>query len=192
MKSILVDALRQSQGKDSHSTLSDSGSFDTTQTEFGPTANDEDVIVYDGPAEELELQQTGVFHQTSLMEQSGVFTSEEMDSLVDDPAALHPAIHSPDTVRRAVPATPNSTTVPTIARLAPLLCAGLAISAAMAWAGYRHFAAIDTSQGVGVSQSYSGVAGNNGEVENTVRINGAERFPFIDAGAEVHAGDSSE
>ena len=186
MKSILVDALRQSQGKDSDSTLSDSGSFDTTQTEFGPTANDEDVIVYDGPAEDLELLRTGVFEQT------GAFEIEEEDPHLDDQTALRPATGTPATVPRANPAPPDRSAAPAMARLAPLLCIALSIGAATAWVGYRYFTAIDTGHSVGAPQPYSGVAGNSGEVANTVRINGAERFPFIDAGAEVDAGDLSE
>lgn len=189
MKSILVDALRQSQGKDpdsdADSTLSDSGSFDTTQKELGPTANDEEIIYNDDPADDLELLQTGVFASEEL--EPGGYDGLPM------PMAANAATLGRVTVQTATMQTSAvHLTAPAIARFTPLLCIALAISSATAWAAYRYVAAIDTGNNVGASPRFSGVSGNNGEVENTVHISGSGRFPFIDSGMKVETGDSAE
>jgi|GEM_PF-5888904 len=201
MKSILVDALRQSQGKDSDSdadsALSDSGSFDTTQTEIGPTGNDENVIRSDDSAKDLELLKTGVFEKTDMLEQTGTFVSEELEPGGLDglpmPMAANAATMGPATAQTAAVQTSEvHLTAPAIVRFTPLLCIALAISSATAWTAYRYVAAIDTGNNVGASPRISGVSGNSGEVENTVHISGAGRFPFIDSGLKAAVGDSSE
>ncbi len=178
MKSILVDALRQANGKEPDSTLSDSGSFDATAADFGPTANDEEVVPLAGPDENLELMRTSAFHTDEFDEES------EPDS-PEQPLALTRALNS-----SALAPTQNSTTAPVLARFAPLVCVLLAVVSAASWALYQQFATANHDNRFGAADMpfRSGVDQNGAPGA----LYGADRFPFIDSDIEIDDGAISE
>lgn len=178
MKSILVDALREANGTKSESTLSDSGSFDATQSEFGPTANDEEVVPLAAPDENLELLRTASFHTDDFdSELDTEFPEQSMAATRAIDAAVLAAIQS-------------SARTPVLARYAPLICIAVAIVSAGSWAVYQHYATTNHDTRIGAAEFRLGPGVNHDGVESTARD--ADRFPFIDLVAEADAGATPE
>ncbi len=172
MKNPLADVLRQSGGSD-HS-LSDSGSFDTTESALGPTANDEHVVSDDAIDLQL-LQATG-----ALVLDNGTVRLEAGPELIRD---------EPELPITAAPLTEESgERAPAMSRFAPLICIAAAIVAAVSWAGYRYLQQSYTGSTLGAVEL---TAGDGVEpVPGTVHLAGAEQFPFINLEPAAASGDS--
>jgi len=130
MKSVLIDAIRRTNTDEPGQTLSDSGSFDTVDSEFGVTANDA-VADTKSAAEDLQLYETS---SALVLDEDGsdeaIFDSDtaipeseiaEIASVIQRTAPTGPV--QPRSLQRA----------PLIARYSPHLCLGLAILGAAAW-----------------------------------------------------------
>ena len=178
MKSILVDALRQANGKEPDSTLSDSGSFDATQPEFGQTANDAEVVPLENPDENLELLQTAAFHTED-------FDAEPDSEFPEQSLAVTRAIDSAAIIPKR-----GSSRAPVLARFAPLVCVALAIVSAGSWALYQQYGTANHNHRLGAADMpvNPGIANNAGESTASA----AERFPFIDPGIENDSGATPE
>lgn len=178
MKSLLVDALRRANTGDTGPSVSDSGSFDTADSEFGATANDEVIDSHELDAEELELlSSTGVLVVSDDAAHSLTIPSAEFSPEEKSGAQL-----SISGERYAHVAPPGN--VPVLARYAPLICIVLAIVAAGSWLLYRQ-----------VEIRYFHGAFDSSHFQTSVNADGAsnlspvvdpivERFPYIDVSTE--------
>ena len=174
MKNPLVDVIRQSTGSDQ--TLSDSGSFDTRDAEFGPTANDAAIeAVLD---DELELlESTGAI----------ILDNGTISFQVHDPGEdVETALQRQDEQAKVAEFDPER--APLISRYAPAICLAAALAAALGWSAWTTVREYASESSMGMNQlPLAGVA--DGSVEGTVHIAGAERFPFIDPDARSDAGE---
>lgn len=173
MKNPLADVIRQSSGND-HA-LSDSGSFDTSAPDFGPTANDESIETIG--AEELELlEATGAI----IIDDGTVSFAVQEDTSDDVDAKLlapQPKVSEFDPER-----------APFVSRFAPAICVAAAILAAVGWTAWTTVRDYSSESSIGANElPVSGL--EDGSVAGTVHIAGAERFPFIDPEARSDAGD---
>ena len=168
MKSLLVDALRQANSPES---LSDSGSFETTDESLPETANDEVVDVdelQEHIEEDLELLATGVF-ETGEWQQHTAAPDE-------DPVA-------PDVTEPHAEVVAGALRAPLMARIAPILCCAIAFVSAVAWIGWRHYETQFGKSGFAATEAARPEADANDALGGTLYVAGAERFPFIDPGA---------
>ena len=176
MKNPLADVLRQSTG--SEAAISDSGSFETSGSVLGPTANDENVVADDAIDLQL-LEATG-----ALVIENGTVQFEAPDRTTAVAAPL------PDSVAATLgsqSASPQA--APLLSRFAPLICVLAALLSAVSWTVYRQMQAAATQNSIGTQPTS---AGNTTEpLAGTVRLAGAERFPFINP-AEIPAADQEE
>ena len=178
MKSLLVDALRQAEHDDSDSTLTDSGSFDTTVDGIVDTANDATADHVD--AIDLELAKTVA--GMTMAELQGIDFTQTFEPATEESAAL------------SRPVTPVATGAevseyavsrgPVWARYSPLLCATFAVIVAGAWILLQSNA---TPQAW--IHSVRG-QGNVGSTENSARVvPGSAAFPFITPETRLPADD---
>ncbi len=182
MKNLLLDALRQAGDDDERRTLSDSGSFDTTHSDFSTIANDA-AAERQETAEELALFETSVSFAASFDidgDEAG-----EVDELrqTQGPAlqATAPGITVVNEVAAAaVPASlPTVTREPVLARFAPHVCILLALIAAIFWFAVQHvrLSLVDTEfTAPRLNDSDSRYAGS----DDVASGSDAEQFPFID------------
>ncbi len=175
MKSLLVDVLRQANGGSPDKTLSDSGSFDTTQHPFPDTANDPVVDDTGSPDDGLALFETS----SSAPAQKHGDDAEFPD--VDDFLALENAENDahepagPASVGRRMNAGDKG---PLVARLAPLACIVLALLTAALWTGYqavrlKYAESQFASAQIGHSAEYVSALAGEGDTA------AVERFPFL-------------
>lgn len=182
MKSLLVDALRRANTDDTGRSVSDSGSFDTADSEFGDTANDAMIDTHESEADELELlKSTGVIVVGD--EVTGATIQEAPDFSRFDDAGAQPSIangnHDADIAQACVPA---------LARYSPLICISFAIVAAGSWLLYqqlesRYFRDVFDTYRLQAAASDDGV-----ESALTTAESNLGRFPFI----RVPAVDAAE
>lgn len=190
MKSLLVDVLRQAKDGSPTQTLSDSGSFDTTQDEIADTANDSVVAPgIDASDEELKLFETSA----SLDATFDLPANEDaVDPGRDDilPEALQ------DAAARAMHAGPNrpaaaSGVAPALARFAPLACITAAFFAAVFWIGYQQLTLKYAASDIAAAQVQ--LRGDQTIGIGSANLDeAAQRFPFISAGIESRESGSDE
>lgn len=178
MKSLLVDALRQARSSRQSNTLSDSGSFDTTNTEFANTANDPVVDDVVASSEELALFETltGFDRETDAFDDA-----RSPDAEFDEPrvssrqrrAGHADAEEGFESAREQ----PHSR-VPAVAKFAPLVCIAAALVAALFWGLFQ---SSDLARdGIAMLDVPSRNAEGDGFANASQMGVAAERFPFIE------------
>ncbi|HNP63460.1 MAG TPA: hypothetical protein PKH39_05950 [Woeseiaceae bacterium] len=185
MKSLLVDVLRQANGGGPDKTLSDSGSFDTTRSDFPDTANDPVVDDTQQADEALALFETstsvhppGNSDDAQFSEIDEFLSVEDTDDAASEPVRPASLGQLPDVHDKG----------PLVARFAPVACLALALLTAVLWTGYQNFRLKYAE-----SQFASAQIGHSAEYISTLTGDGntatVERFPFL--GAHV-TGDSEK
>ncbi len=132
MKSLLVDALRQANGDDSDKALSDSGSFDAENQDFGDTANDDELelmsthsaLIVRQPQDEPQVEPQETMAETELAIEP-VDVAEHDQGPVDDEHAM--------TIVGMQPLPLRDGAMPRLARISPLLCLVAAALVAATW-----------------------------------------------------------
>lgn len=165
MKNMLVEAARVSNLADTVDELTESGSFDTTSTDFAATANDA-AMASDAPdnaiVPELEpLQLDDVAGQWDV---------------VDDEEAIGSADNGPQQVAPAVDTSMAAPIVPVHVRYSPLICIALAVLSATLWLSYLRVSATHDAAALGASlvQSRQPISS---DVANSVSA--SDRFAYI-------------
>ena len=151
MKSNLIDALRRAQEEKSDTTLSDSGSFDTTQEEFAHPANQDLADAgFSDDAAELELMSTTRGQAvTDIPEVSGVAADTKIIGQTDEhvPAEFGETMASATVFLTGsdcvIPESGSLPSMPRLARHVPVLCMVLAL---VAGAGWQLFQRLDLRQ----------------------------------------------
>jgi len=149
MKSLLVDALRQKDGKQESESLSDSGSFATPNADAAATAG-QDVPVSDVIAEdeELELMATGRLIVANDADDELDQGNEPVDVEFSDTLTTTDHLKLGETV---IPTHDSLPSMPPVARYAPLVCGGLAVVSAVAWFAVQQFELIQQRSALGGS-----------------------------------------
>ncbi|MEL7187873.1 MAG: hypothetical protein AAFN50_15805 [Pseudomonadota bacterium] len=156
MKNPLVDVIRQSTG--SEQTLSDSGSFDTKDAEFGPTANDEAIeVVRDDELALLEATGAIVLDDGTI--------SFHVSEVQDDIDAKLGLAGEPDEIREFDPER-----APLMSRYAPVFCLAAALLAAAGWSAYTRVDAYSSQSSIGVNEIPQS---RSTDIAGTVHIAGA-------------------
>ncbi len=189
MKSLLVDVLREAKNGRPEQTLSDSGSFDTTQDEIPPTANDADISEHDADKKSLSLYETTASLDAAPSAASDVGFSETNELTFDD--AQVDAVNEPHEPSIRVSIASAHSDAPRLARFAPLACVALAAIAAASWVGYQQLKlSYAESQfalaKMGLADAQASDVGRAATAQST------ERFPFIKAGETVSEGERVE
>lgn len=190
MKSLLVDVLRQAKDGSPTRTLSDSGSYDTTQTEVVDTANDLLATRESGlPADELKLFETSASLEPTFDESAN---EDAADAAFDD-IATSTGGHGSDAVARA--SSPASTlasgNVPMLARFTPLASLAAALIAAVFWVGYQHLTLKYAAPEIAAAQSLRSDEAAAVE-DSAVNPTTQQRFPFISGAIETNGSESKE
>ena len=172
MKSILVDALRQANGEEAETKLSDSGSFDTTQEDFTATAN-QDIIDVGVEAEvaELELMATT---RDLLVPDAGE------DDEFPPPRVEDTAVSGAGWVTdRASVVRGNGSLAraPALARHVPLICVAAALLSAAGWLGYQHLLLQADAPGLGTVAMQSRAVPGQDEPLHSEAV--AHRFRYL-------------
>ena len=177
MKSLLVDVLRQAKSGNPDQTLSDSGSFDTTQSEIPETANDSVIEEGVDAADALKLFETSASLDATFAKPDDDAEFRETTALTLDDASgdtasepLKPAPSAP------LPSVHNKG--PRIAQFAPLACVVLAATAAASWVGYQHLKTKYAESEFATTQMGS-ASMHSAELDSTGKPLTVERFPFI-------------
>ena len=181
MKSLLVDVLRQANGGSPDKTLSDSGSFDTTRSEFPDTANDP--VAEDTGTTDDAL----ALFETSASAAAVVHDDDAQFSVLDD---FLPAEDAGDATSE--PARPASFALPAnvhdkgpvVARFAPLACLVLALLTAVVWTGYQEMK-LKYAESQFASAQIGRSAGNLSTLGGDDELHTVERFPFLGANADT-------
>jgi hypothetical protein len=151
MKSNLIDALRRAQEEKSDTTLSDSGSFDTTQEEFAHPANQDMAGAgFSDDAAELELMSTTRgLAVNDIAEAPYVAADAEVAGETDEqlPAQFGETMASATVFLTGsdcvIPESGSLPSMPRLARRVPVLCLVLAL---VAGAGWQLFQRLDLRQ----------------------------------------------
>ena len=174
MKSLLVDVLREASKGSPEQTLSDSGSFDTTQREIPDTANDAVIEQSDEAGESFELYETTASLDADFSEALELTIGDADVGVASEP--LEPAL------RVTLPRVHNN--APRLSRFAPLVCIALAAIASASWVGYQQLKLKYAESQFAMAQM-GRVDRSLTNANDTVEANSAARFPFIEAGATV-------
>ncbi len=173
MKNVLVDAIRQANRDEPGQTLSDSGSFDTADSDFGVTANDA-VADTQSIADELQLYETSNALTAS---DGGV---GESIVLTDTTTSELAEAELPSDVQRTVPAvSARFNTVrrtPVLSRYSPHICVLLAALAAATWLMFQQLQIAQTGGILSAVRPTSAVQEQPGTVGG-----GQARFRFIES-----------
>lgn len=184
MKSLLVDALRRANTSDTGHSVSDSGSFDTADSEFGETANDAVMDGHEPDADELELlASTGVL----------VVGQEQTDTTAHTAAGF--SRFDDSDVRLSIPRDHRERTtapecVPALARYSPLICILLAFVAAGSWLLYQQVESRYFRDVFNSSHLQTSVKDDSATRALTIAESNVGRFPFIDVPADESAENS--
>tara|TARA_R110002096_G_scaffold130643_5_gene279918 strand:- start:14513 stop:15085 length:573 start_codon:yes stop_codon:yes gene_type:complete len=190
MKSLLVDVLRQAKDGSPNRTLSDSGSYDTTQSEVLDTANDplaaQDAGLSD---EELKLYETSASLEAAFNQSAN---EDAADAGFDEDAWATDSEASRIATQTQMSATaPALGDAPAMARYAPLACIAAAFFAAALWIGYQHVALKYAASDVAVTQLQQ--RGDQAGVNRyAAGAETAQRFPFISAAIDASESGSDE
>lgn len=188
MKSLLVDVLRQAKDGSPTRTLSDSGSYDTTQSEVVDTANDLLGTRDSGQSDdELKLFETSASLE-AVFDQSA--NEDAADGELGEIAASNGGRAS-----GADTQSPSSAiaagNVPALAKFTPVACLAAAFLAAAFWVGYQHLALKYAAPEIATTQALqpgNQAAENDGAVNTTTQ----QRFPFINAAIETNESESEQ
>lgn len=189
MKSLLVDVLREAKKGSSDQTLSDSGSFDTTQHEIPDTANDAVICQDDEAGEALELYESTASLDSASRAESDADFSESLELLLDN-TEVDP-VSGPLSPATTVTIANVHSNAPRLAQYAPLVCIALAAIASASWVGYQQLKLKYAESQFAMAQMGSAGANVSG-ADRSGAAQSTERFPFIEAGAPVGEGERVE
>lgn len=164
MKSILVDALRQANDKESETKLSDSGSFDTTQEDFTASANQDLIDAgFDDDAEELELMSTTRGLVVPGADAGGDDGANEATptQLTETMASATVLLTGSDCV---IPDKNSLPPMPKLARHVPVICVVVALLSAAGWLGYQRLELRADTSGLGAVAVQSQAAAGQDEL----------------------------
>ncbi len=186
MKSILVDALRQANGEDNDEALSDdkalsdSGSYDASNKDFGDTANDGELelmsthsaLIVSESQDEPQASESAA--EIELAEEQEVpEVIDHHDGPVDDEHAM--------TVVGMQPLPLQDGAMPHLARYSPLMCIVAAAAVAATWL---------LAQATGANRAGLGTALPEPAAQETLEVaifGETTRFPFIKPGEPLDA-----
>ncbi|MCH9695695.1 MAG: hypothetical protein K0U72_14365 [Gammaproteobacteria bacterium] len=180
MKSLLVDAMRQANKGDSGSTLSDSGSFDTTSDEFTETANDAVVTVPGTAADELQLLDADTPESDSPLAEV-LDEVETLPELLQDPETTSPTGGRELSAKFAVAdiVAPVVSKAPRLSRLSAVICLTLFLTSGVVWTVWQKWHDQAAASALGVSWIPGESTRSETNSENAAA--NTERFPFIAA-----------
>lgn len=191
MKSLLVDALRQAHNSRQSRSLSDSGSFDTTNAEFETTANDPVASEVAASPDELALFETTA---NAALHDDALYVEPSQDADFDEPlGAVRPL--GPKHTSAAQYVLPTSglsqSGLPAVARFAPVICVTAALITAVSWGLFRSSElGRDDLTMLGLQSRDSSVETrqNRPSAINTAAV----RFPFLDAVKQAENPENTE
>lgn len=172
MKSILVDAIREASGDKPDSAMSDSGSFDASSQELGPTANDEHVVD-DGELALMATTNSLEIHSEDA-EDSGKPNPAEETASADEIDTSH-AVTIVGELPRPVP--PQK--APALARFAPHVCVLLAIAVGAFWTLAHHLGVGPAVSGVDSRDRAARLGDAAGESQLGAEV--APNYPFLES-----------
>ncbi len=196
MKSLLVDALRQAHNSRQSRSLSDSGSFDTTDAEFETTANDpvalEETALPDetaSPEEAASLEELALYETTTdaALNFDAAYDEPLQDADFDEP--LQP-VRPPQSKRTSdeessIPdVRPSQPGLPALAKFAPAICVTAALLAATSWALFRS-SELGRDGLTMLELQYSESAGEFRNDRPSPTSAAIVRFPFLDSAGPV-------
>ena len=191
MKSLLVDALRQAHNSRQSQSLSDSGSFDTTNAEFENTANDPVANEEVASPEELALFETT---KGAALNGDALYEESPQDAAFDEPLESVRALGSKQTIadENSVSRSGQSRSgLPALARFAPVICVTAALIAATSWALFRNSALGRDGLTMFELQSQETVDETRDNNPSTINV-AAARFPFLDSAIQPENPENSE
>lgn len=176
MKSLLVDAIRQSKYGNPEEALSDSGSFDTTQSEIAETANDAVADETGGPDDELKLFETSASLDATFGESDNEAGFPGGDDLELGETPIDAIVGPRHTMRARTQSTHSAG--PRVARFAPEICIVLAVLASASWFGFHYLKLKYAESEFAAAQMGLGSMPAAG-AESADDKASVERFPFI-------------
>jgi len=177
MKSLLVEALLQANSGGKGQTLTDSGSYDTTDRELPITAND-------AVAERSDATQGAA--SSRLPDDARELSLEEAEVEVIETRNEQNVLAPGGSL--AADLTGKG---PTLARFTPHACIMLAVVTAGFWLGYQHLRLAYSEAGLGASQLRASGA-QAAEASIAPNHSAAGRFPFLAGRVDTDAAEDLE